>query len=72
MWNWEISEDLLRIQNTLFIYLKTLGNSASKLVEHIGSEIMHCKVNIQWFYTLSKLKICEGGNNIGSMLMNAF
>ena len=33
---WEISENLFRIQNTLFIYLKTLGNSASKLVEHIG------------------------------------
>ena len=71
MWNWEISE-VLRIQNTLFIYLKTLGNSASKLVEHIGSEIMHCKVNTQWFYTPSKLKICKGGKTIGSVLINAF
>ena len=52
--------------------MKTLGNSAIELVQHTGSEITHFKVNTQWFYTLSKLKICKGGNNIGSVLMNAF
>ena len=47
---------------------KTLSISASELMEHIEIEFNAFKVNTQWVYTPSKLKICKGGKNIGSFV----
>ena len=67
-WYWETIENFGKISNDIYFKWKPLGISASELMDLIEIEFNAFKVNSQWVYTPSKLKICKGGKNIGSVV----